>query len=364
MELSAFSALSPKRPQFWQVAKRCCIIAASIDVAFFFIFLILDSPILAWINLLSIAMYLTAYWAFGQRKNMLAISLIWLEVLYHSALGTLMIGWDSGFHYFLLMFVPAIFVSMSLKPAVLTLLGLWVYYLSLDLFSWYYPAIQPINATASVGVHIFNLTVVFMMFGYLALYYLNKVNLTHDQLRFYATTDPLTKLRNRRHMSELLKRALQNKHAEQRNVSVLLLDLDHFKSVNDTHGHEVGDKVLRITADILRDTVRDHDKVSRWGGEEFLVFLPRTNLNHAAQVAERIRKAIAKYPWHTVINENIQLTTSIGVSELKPDDSVNTLVKRADDALYRSKEAGRNWVELESEASCRKPKTASSSPSD
>ena len=116
---------------------------------------------------------------------------------------------------------------MSLKPAVLTLLGLWVYYLSLDLFSWYYPAIQPINATAVVGVHIFNLTVVFMMFGYLALYYLNKVNLTHDQLRFYATTDPLTKLRNRRHMSELLKRALQNKHAEQRNVSVLLLDLDH-----------------------------------------------------------------------------------------------------------------------------------------
>lgn len=88
MELSAFSALSPKRPQFWQVAKRCCIIAASIDVAFFFIFLILDSPILAWVNLLSIAMYLTAYWAFGQRKNMLAISLIWLEVLYHSALGT------------------------------------------------------------------------------------------------------------------------------------------------------------------------------------------------------------------------------------------------------------------------------------
>ena len=73
------------------------------------------------------------------------------------------------------------------------------------------------------------------------------------------------------------------------------------------------------------------------------MFLPRTNLNHAAQVAERIRKAIAKYPWHTVINENIQLTTSIGVSELKPDDSVNTLVKRADDALYRGKEAGRNW---------------------
>jgi diguanylate cyclase (GGDEF)-like protein len=99
------------------------------------------------------------------------------------------------------------------------------------------------------------------------------------------------------------------------------------------------------------------------GGEEFLVFLPRTNLNHAAQVAERIRKAIAKYPWHTVIDEKITLTTSIGVSELKPDDSVNTLVKRADDALYRGKEAGRNWVELESEASCRKPKTASSSPS-
>lgn len=364
MELSSLSALSPKRPQFWQVAKRCCIIAAFIDVAFFVIFMLLDSPLLAWINLLSITMYLTAYWAYTTRKNTLATLLIWAEVLYHSAFGTLLIGWDSGFHYFLLMFVPAIFVSMSLTPAILSLCGLWVYYVALDLFGWYYPPLQPIRGDALVLVHLFNLTVVFAMFAYLALYYLNKVNITHDKLRFFATTDPLTRLRSRRHMSELLKRAVESYQKEQRLVSVLLLDLDHFKTINDTYGHDAGDAVLKVVADILRDTVRDHDKVSRWGGEEFLVFLPRTNLNHAAQVAERIRKAIAKYPWYTVINENIQLTTSIGVSELKPDDSVNTLVKRADDALYRGKEAGRNWVELESEASCRKPKTASSSPSD
>lgn len=363
MELSSLSALSPKRPQFWQVAKRCCILAAIIDVAFFAIFMALDSPILAWVNLLSITMYLTAYVAYSIRKNKLATILIWTEVLYHSALGTLLLGWDSGFHYFLLMFVPAIFVSMSLRPAIAALAGLWIYYIALDLFGWYNPPLQPISGDALILVHLFNLTVVFLMFAYLALYYLNKVNITHDTLRFFATTDPLTRLRNRRHMTELLKRAIDNYKNEQRLVSVLLLDLDHFKSINDTYGHEVGDNVLKTAADILRDAVRDHDKVSRWGGEEFLVFLPHTNLYHAAQIAERIRKAIAKYPWHTVLNEKIRLTTSIGVSELKPDDSVNTLIKRADDALYRGKEAGRNSVELESEASCRKPKTASSSPS-
>lgn len=336
-----------RRPQFWQLAMRCTQIAGMVDVAFFVLFLSLGSPILAWVNVISVALYAGAYYALKFRRNRLAVGLIWAEVLGHAALGVIMIGWASGFHYYLLMFIPAICVSASRLWAVIALSVLWAYYVLLSVFTWYIEPIQPIPSGALELVHLFNLTVVFAMFSYLARFYLNTVVRAQRKLREMATTDSLTGLLNRRHMKHLAEHELARFERSARPSSFLLLDADHFKTINDTHGHEVGDQVLIGLAQVIGNELRSQDLLARWGGEEFLILLPETDAESARVIAERIRVSLASFPWSDMVNVPLNVTLSAGVSELRPGDDLNTVISRADTALYRGKEGGRDRVELE-----------------
>lgn len=339
-----------RRPQFWQVAKRCCQIAASVDVAFFFLFHLLGSPILAWVNVVSVTMYLVAYRALGKKQNGLAISLIWAEVVIHAGLGIVLIGWASGFHYYLLMFIPAMFVSMRLKGAVVALAALWGYYVALYLLMWFVEPLQPITPGALLGVYLFNLSVVFAMFSYLSFFYLTMVTSANRKLRRMATTDSLTGLFNRRHMTSLAEKELARFQRSGHPVAFLVLDIDHFKSINDQYGHEAGDRVLEEVAGIIRAQLRTQDLIARWGGEEFLAVLPDTGLNCAQASAERMRGALLAHDWRSPDGERIDITISAGVSEFRQGDSLNSAISRADRALYRSKELGRNRVELEGDS--------------
>lgn len=345
--MSAREPIRERRPQFWQVAKRCCQIAATVDVAFFFLFHLLGSPILAWVNVVSVTMYVVAYRALARKQNGLAMSLIWAEVIIHAGLGVLLIGWESGFHYFLLMFIPALFVSMALRTAVIFLVALWSYYITLYLVMWVIEPLQPIAPGALLAVYLFNLSVVFAMFSYLSFFYLTMVTTANRKLRRMATTDSLTALFNRHQMTELAEKELARFQRTGRPVAFLVLDIDHFKAINDRHGHEVGDRVLIEVANLIKAQLRTQDLISRWGGEEFLAVLPDTGLDSAQASAERMRKALLAHDWLATTGESIDLTISAGVSELRPGDNLNSAISRADRALYRSKEGGRNRVELE-----------------
>ncbi len=336
-----------RRPQFWRLAMRCAQIAGTVDVIFFFLFLALGSPILAWVNVVSVAMYTGAYYALKYHKNKIAVVLIWAEVLIHAALGIILIGWGSGFHYYLLMFIPAICVSASRRWAVYALLGLWGYYIALDVLMWFIEPLQPIPQTALHIVHLFNLSVVFAMFSYLSSYYLRMVVSAQRKLREMATTDSLTGLSNRRHMTYLAEKELARFQRSGHPVGFLLLDVDHFKSINDAYGHETGDRVLSCVADVIRKELRAQDLAGRWGGEEFLAILPDTDSGKAQASAERVRNAFLAKDWKAIIGGEVDITVSIGVSELRPDEDLSTAVSRADAALYRGKTSGRNRVELE-----------------
>lgn len=333
-----------RQPQFWEVLQRCCVIAGSVDVLFFFLFHLLGSPLLAWINVLSVAMYLAAYRALQARHNRRAVILIWSEVLGHAALGTLVIGWGSGFHYYLLIFIPAIFASMGLRHACYAVGVLWLFYVSLDVSMWYLEPIQPVSPAGLAGVHLFNLTVVFAMFGYLSFFYMSMVGKAQGKLRKMAMTDPLTHLFNRRHLLELAEKEIARSARSGQPLAFLLLDIDHFKSVNDVHGHEAGDRVLLGVTKVMKRQLRSQDYIARWGGEEFLAILPETDLAQAGAIAERLRLAIVEKS--CLINgESLSVTVSIGVSEYQPTEGLNAVVARADAALYRGKQAGRNRVE-------------------
>jgi two-component system cell cycle response regulator len=165
----------------------------------------------------------------------------------------------------------------------------------------------------------------------------------NEELDLVSRTDSLTGLHNRRHVEEYLARLLSLARRNGEPIAVLLVDIDHFKLVNDGHGHDAGDVVLREVADRMARIVRLEDMVGRWGGEEFLVVLPNTATQGAAELAERLRQAVAEEPCRLPDGGAVQVTISLGCAASLTDDA-GPLVRSADAAMYEAKESGRNRV--------------------
>ena len=160
-----------------------------------------------------------------------------------------------------------------------------------------------------------------------------------------AVTDPLTGLYNRRYMETLVGTLVDQAAARNKPLSVLVLDIDYFKSINDTYGHDAGDDVLQDFAIRIRKSIRGIDLACRYGGEEFVVVMPETDMAVATMVAERLRRRIASEPFPIQKGtRTIDVTISIGIAALAPDDDAAAVIKRADQALYRAKRDGRNRV--------------------
>ncbi len=168
--------------------------------------------------------------------------------------------------------------------------------------------------------------------------------LARQQLREVASTDPLTGLLTRRAMEPLMDHELQRAKRADVPFSLVLGDLDLFKRVNDTWGHDTGDLVLRETARRLKVALRHQDALCRWGGEELLVLLPDTPMEGAREVAEKLREAMI--PAIDAHGQPITQTISLGVASFQTDDTVEAIVGRADEALYLAKRNGRNRVEV------------------
>ncbi|MDX1490749.1 MAG: GGDEF domain-containing protein [Pseudohongiellaceae bacterium] len=167
-----------------------------------------------------------------------------------------------------------------------------------------------------------------------------KVKLRTEALQQLAYTDQLTQVDNRGAILEKLEKEFKRMARHPRSLSLLMLDIDYFKRVNDTLGHLEGDDVLNRVANIIKDTCRQTDSVGRYGGEEFLVILPETKLEQAYELAERIRIAVSL----CTTSNGQHVTCSIGVSTLKAQDTMLDLIKRADDSVYQAKHLGRNQV--------------------
>ena len=174
--------------------------------------------------------------------------------------------------------------------------------------------------------------------------YIEHLRQSFDHTLEMAVTDQLTGLYNRRFLGNQGTQMIEDAHADELPLACLMLDIDHFKRVNDTLGHDAGDMVLKELAARLTTSVRGSDLACRTGGEEFAVLMPRTERAAAHEIAERLLRAVSDEPIKLRDGTTLDLTISIGVSVLGPDDSLASLIKRADEALYRSKENGRNRV--------------------
>lgn len=168
---------------------------------------------------------------------------------------------------------------------------------------------------------------------------------TRDELERQAITDSLTGLFNRRRIFQVIQQEISRYERHHRPFCLLLLDIDHFKKVNDTFGHSVGDEALRSFADILKNMGRQQDVVARTGGEEFCILLPEVNCEEAGQAAERLRQIIARAPLD-LAGYSVSITASIGIAEVEANERADSIYQRADMALYKAKANGRNRVEL------------------
>ena len=180
---------------------------------------------------------------------------------------------------------------------------------------------------------------------YISLHFIKDLDRSEQKLVELATTDSLTSLLNRREGIRRFQQEISHSIRAKTSMSVIIIDIDLFKKINDNYGHVAGDQAIKLVSSILVKTLRNYDVICRYGGEEFLIVLPTTDLKKAVETAERLRKALESKPINTE-GASFNLTISLGVSALKHGDSLDGLVYRADNALYIAKQEGRNQVQF------------------
>ena len=229
-----------------------------------------------------------------------------------------------------------------------------IFMLGRGIYTMLYPSAQHVAASNLLYTLTFTITM-FLGIGWTIRFIILNAEKLEDelkraqiQLQEQATTDSLTGIFNRRHFLELAEREFQRTLRYKDDLSLLMIDLDFFKKVNDHHGHAAGDKVLIGFTDICRKNLREIDIFGRLGGEEFAILLPQTSINEAKITAERLRSLVAQSDMDTG-NQKLRMTISIGVASLKPEeDKLSAVLKRADDAVYEAKRNGRNQAALAS----------------
>jgi len=305
------------------------------------LFALARQPLLALFNVGSVMAWVAAGLINRRGSSTVAMWILTVEVALHAVLAVMHLGWSSGFQYYLVPLIPFMMFNDRARTLTVTLAS----GLALATFvalRWLAPA--PLDLPPMLEAFmVVNLVIPFFMLGLLSYYFRLASTAVERQMTEIAQTDGLTGLLNRRRMEERLDEEATRFRARSTNFSVILADIDRFKAINDEHGHAAGDRVLSGVAAVFESGVRAGDAVARWGGEEFLLLLPGTDLQAAADVALRLR-AIAEQRLAELGGISRALTLTFGVASFAPNPSVGACLKAADDALYRGKAEGRNRV--------------------
>lgn len=272
---------------------------------------------------------------------------VWVVVFVQSLLAVYVLGADAGFQYYLLATIPPGFASIS-RPLPLKLLQagmIILFFLACDSWLADIPPLYPHSDQFLASLRHVNTVGSCAMLAGGAYAQALVIKESRDALRRVASTDALTSLLNRRRFSEIAEREFARSRRSGHPLTLALGDIDFFKRINDGHGHAAGDHVLQSVANLLQGALRDYDSVARWGGEEFIVLLPDTDVATAAVVVERLRESVADSQL-SFEGTLIPVTMTLGIAQLAADENWHAIVARADEALYRGKSSGRNRVEI------------------
>lgn len=333
---------------------------ATIHVIYLLLFYLLGFWPMVFYNFLIVALYM--YFGIvctGGVKVKSFFIFLCIEIPLHSTLCTYVLGFDYNFMFFMFGMIPIVFylilfideiVSFFILPTALSLIYMLIY-IVVNLSTNHFP---PYISTDISNKYLnffmyFNIVIAFIMILAFSIIFSFEYNYVHKKLTSennilgsYASYDTLTGLLNRRSIDSHLDKIFKDHYHEEEGFSVIMCDIDHFKSVNDTYGHDAGDHILKEVSQVISSEVRDGDVVGRWGGEEFLIILNK-NKATAAMLAERIRNAVEnnKYIYK---GQKLNITITLGVSSYHYGSDISAIIRSADKKLYRGKENGRNQV--------------------
>jgi len=327
-------------------------VALVLHILFIPLFAQLGVPSLALFNALSVVGYVLCLWLNRRVRSGPALWLAFVEVHLHALLAVVLVGWDTGFAYYVLATGPMLFLHTGwpMTKKVLAVLVPAALLAGLHDYSLGHPPLYAIAPAAKITLYDFNLLATLAVLSYLAYFYSKGAYESERQLRAVsrsleeqAATDPLTGLLNRRAMIREIESEISRFERQPRGFVLAIGDLDGFKEINDRYGHDAGDLVLNRVAAVMTEVLRSHDVTCRWGGEEFVILLPDTDIDGGLDTVDRLREQLAQ---STIAFQGEALGVSItfGLCAYEAGMSRDACLKRADEALYRGKQMGRNRV--------------------
>lgn len=311
-------------------------------------------------NIGAVIFYLYLALVLSRKERYLTIYVIsFIEILFCSSMSTILIGWQWGFMTYTVSMVPVSFylsytlpgLERKMTPPIFVSLAVALNYMTVDALTQQIDPLCPrvFNKMLISFFHSFNTVIAFILLLVFSMLFALEVRHMQYQLEREncklseaANYDPLTRLLNRRSMAEIMKTLFIQNSDNKKGFCLIMIDIDDFKKVNDTHGHSVGDQVLIMVSELISKNVREEDYVCRWGGEEILVLL-MAELENAKNTAERIRKDIA----NTIIHESnadICVSVTMGVAQYHDEITIRDLINEADEKLYYGKQHGKNQV--------------------
>lgn len=308
-------------------------------------------------NIFSVAFYVLEIISVKWVKNKLFLVYATIfEIILHASFATVCVGCESDFIMFLLMIIPIAFlIPQDNKVAPFAIMFSSVVMYGVLRYFYMQPgaALYDIDGTGFVNVfYIINiisgafvLIYVTTIYAYMQRYTECKLRVQNEQLRILASTDPLTKLCNRREMGKRLAEICSESIKSGKKYVVGIGDVDDFKKVNDTYGHDFGDTVLSAVSEVIAENIPSAGHAARWGGEEFLFIIPESDIEVGRQSAETIIALIGGRNF-TCGDKSFSVTMTIGICEGFPNDNIDKVISRADSRLYKGKHSGKNCVEF------------------
>lgn len=352
--IAKIDQLLSKKVEFlaYFVALIACLAA---HVLYFALFAVYGIREMAIFNAGSVLFYIaTIVLARRVKEKLTLVYLSVAEIIVHAAVATVFVGMRPNFAMFLLMIIPIVFLmpnKIKAIPFIVMGISILLYHLlwildgqlgglRYELQTHEVTVLYVINALIGTFVLIY----VTYIYTLTKLYQEAKLRVQNESLKFLANVDPLTRLSNRRAMNEELKRIVSETRQSEANYVVGLGDIDNFKRVNDTYGHDYGDVVLSEVAKILQENMPKYGCAARWGGEEFLFAIPNAGTAEGVKLAEKIIHEVGIHEFRKG-DASFFVTMTIGVCAAGPKDEVDAVISAADKCLYRGKSGGKNRVE-------------------
>ncbi|MBL4681440.1 MAG: GGDEF domain-containing protein [Pseudomonadales bacterium] len=322
-----------------------CYLGVFAHLLFIPLFYRLNLSELAVINMFSVVFWILGYLLNRSAYHVEAFIVVVSEAMIHAVLATFYLGWDAGFHYYLFSTILFISINHRLNVQVMIFQALLVFAAYIFLYIYTHRTNFEVLAPDYIlnTLNFMNVFINFSAFGIQGYFFRTASIQAEEKMERLASTDPLTNLFNRRKMEELMSREIVRFQRDKKVFTVAITDIDNFKQFNDNYGHDCGDYVLQEISKLMQESLRTQDLLARWGGEEFLIMLPDTNLIGGKHTIEKLRETIEN-KYYEYKGVKFSVTMTFGMTIYNGENDIDNCIKHADEMLYAGKRGGRNRV--------------------